>query len=142
MYTREDVAQYIRDHAYELAGNGTIFGSVVERIAARNCKYVNTVGRDWEEHPRWGAGETKGCISLTCGRLTVQSFQQKRGLFDHMHLVDGLSDRHFMIPHDDFFAQAKHYPYFRWSATYNKSDKICRENTAFVLQHEISHEEL
>lgn len=64
--------------------------------------------------------------------LRIQSFQQKKGLFDFMHIVDGYNDKEYEIPAVAWWDHVGNLKEFHWSASDNATDKVQRLNTQFL----------
>ena len=80
--------------------------------------------------------ETKFTRKVQGKQMRIQSYQHKRGLFDYIQIIDGNSNRMFMVPHDEFFAIVGDRVEFHWSASYNETDKVRVEHTEMLLKHE------
>jgi hypothetical protein len=64
--------------------------------------------------------------------LRIQSFQQKRGLFDFMHIVDGYNGKEYVIPALAWWKHVGNREEFHWSASDNATDGIQPLNTKFL----------
>lgn len=140
-YSREAVRQYLIDNIDTLLDNGTLYSSVVERMSADydGDKFVDKKGYDQINENTEVKKEVKNTNSPLCTNdFRIQSFTGKYGLFDVLKIIDSFNNRVFEIPHDVFFNEALiNNGEFRWSATYNKSDKVRPENTQLLLKYEI-----
>lgn len=84
----------------------------------------------------YGKVELKSTSFVQQGRtLRVQGYQKKQGGFDHIHIVDALNDREFMIPHDVWFSFVGKAGHFWWAVNY-ENDTVRRSETAFLLKYE------
>ena len=63
--------------------------------------------------------------------LRIQSYVHKKGEFDYIHIIDGFNDKHFFIPHDDWFDFIGTTDMFYWDVDYGTRQKA---NTEFLLQ--------
>lgn len=140
MFSLEDRAQWVRDNAEFLANHGTVSGIISEMIAASQpgrC-FVNGNGYDYVCE-KYNKVEAKSTVCPQGKELRIQSFQGKFGKFDHLHIIDGVNNREFMIPHDDWFEWVHNLLEYRWSASYNMTDRVRIRNTDFLLKYEITH---
>jgi hypothetical protein len=64
--------------------------------------------------------------------LRIQSFQQKKGLFDVMHIVDGYNGKEYEIPAVAWWDHVGNLKEFHWSASDNATDRVQRLNTQFL----------
>lgn len=143
-YTKQELKDYLLAGALDtLLEDGKFVALIVERKVAYDSghKFVDTVGHDdtCSEGVRY---ETKYTGKVQKGRtLRINSAgENKKGGFDFIRIVDGVNQRIFEIPHDEYFIKGGFEPtnQFRWSSSYNKSDKVKRSNTALLLQHEVT----
>ena len=105
---------------------------------------TNKAGYDYFLDDYWTIKAELKCTWTEVGnshRLCVGSFQQKKGLFHFMHVVDMVSDREFMIPHDDWFDRLGKRKSFYWSISYmTENDRVCKEDTLWLLKYEVPNE--
>ena len=139
MFAFEDRVRWVLENAEYLASDGTTSGIIIEKIAADRPgrQYVDGKGLDYlcEEYRRV---EVKSTVKRQNNVLRIQHYQGKKGRFDHIHLIDGISGRNFMVPHDDFFSYVGDASEFHWSVSYNTTDNARRENTNFILKYEVN----
>lgn len=138
MYSFEDRIQWIRDNAEFLASHGTVAGIIIEMIAATQPgrEFVNGNGYDYLCET-YNKVEAKSTVCPQGKYLRIQNFQSKRGKFDYMHVIDGVNNREFFIPHDDWFDHiGNENGEFHWSVSYNLTDKVRVDNTAFLIKYE------
>ena len=137
MYSFEDRIRWIIDNAEFLAAHGTVAGVVIEMIACTQPGrvFVDANGFDslCETHSKV---EVKSTVCPQGKALRIQNFQGKFGKFDHMHVIDGVNNREFIVPHDDWFDCVKDTTEFHWSVSYNKTDNVRIDNTNFLLKYE------
>ncbi len=141
-YTKKHLSKYTIDNVSELLDDPKFQALIVEKKIAEdaNSSFVNKAGYD-EINPEKGRIETKFTIyTLPSGELRINSAgENKRGKFDILRIVDGVNERIFEIPHDEYFNKGKRYGgEFRWSSSYNKSDNIKVNNTSLLLKYEIT----
>tara|TARA_X000001316_G_C920407_1_gene34599 strand:+ start:940 stop:1425 length:486 start_codon:yes stop_codon:yes gene_type:complete len=89
-------------------------------------------------------GTVQGKSALRVGGLT-----NKEGKSDNIVIIDGVNNRTFRIPNHIFFnfahltiskTKTSTTTEFHWSVSYNKNDKVKRENTELLLQYEVTNE--
>jgi hypothetical protein len=139
MFALEERVRWVRENAEYIASAGATSGFIIENMVAAQPgrQYVDGKGVDYlcEQYQRV---EVKSTVKKQGSVLRVQHYQGKRGRFDHLHLVDGITGREFMIPHDDFFNHVGNREEFKWSVSYNKNDRAQRDNTNFILKYEVN----
>ena len=138
MYSFQDRIQWIKNNAELLAAHGTVSGVVIEMIAGTQPGrvFVNGNGFDHlcEMHSKV---EVKSTVCPQGKYFRIQNFQGKFGKFDHMHIIDGVNNREFIIPHNDWFDHVGDTnTEFHWSVSYNKTDNVRIDNTDFLLKYE------
>ena len=73
-------------------------------------------------------------------RLRVGGLKSKEGMSDNLVIIDGVNNRTFIIPTQIFFdnADLNHGANveFRWSGSYNETDKNKIDNTNLLLKYE------
>jgi len=139
MYSLEDRIHWVRENAEFLAAHGTVAGIIIEMIAATQPgrTFVNGNGFDYLCE-KYNKVEAKSTVCPQGKYLRIQHFRSKYGKFDHIHVIDGASNREFVVPHDTWFVQVgDENGEFHWSASYNKTDNVRVDNTSFLLKHEI-----
>ena len=139
MFAFENRLRWVLENAEYIASAGNTSGFIIENIAAAQPgrQYVDGKGLDYlcEQYQRV---EVKSTVKRQGSVLRIGSYQGKRGRFDHIHLIDGITGREFMIPHDDFFNHVGDDKEFHWSVSYNMKDRAKRENTNFILKYEVN----
>lgn len=138
MYSFEDRVHWIKENAEFLASHGTVAGVVIEMIAATQPgrAFVNGNGFDYVCET-YDKVEAKSTVCPQGKYLRIQHFQSKHGKFDHIHVIDGVNNREFIVPHDDWFEYVgEENGEFHWSASYNDTDKVRVDNTKFLLKYE------
>ena len=139
MFTFQDRVKWVQDNAEYLASDGTTAGIILEKIAAAKPgrQYVDGKGLDYvcEQYRRV---EVKSTVKRQGSALRIQHYQGKRGRFDHIHVIDGISGRNFMIPHDVFFSYVGNAEEFHWSVSYNTEDNARQANTNFIQTYEVT----
>ena len=137
-----EMAQLIINNWEILYNNFSFQGRLVEMKAAKDAGsiYLDIKGCD-ERHPIKDKIENKFTnYIMPTGELRLNSAgENKRGGFHFMRIIDGINERIFEIPHDVYYERGKFYGNdFRWSASYNKTDKLQRGNTQGLLDYEIT----
>lgn len=95
-----------------------------------------------------GGIEVKTAHVPTAGTLGAWSLMCKRGKCDYFAIVDmsnlNINPRISMIPHDAMFKyldtpnkRGNTPDYFKWSLSYNVTDKKCVEATRIFLEYEV-----
>jgi hypothetical protein len=120
---------------------GRFLGGIVEILAAEimGSQYCDEEGHDYI-HPIYGRVEVKSTTDIQNGtNLRVNSLKSKKDKCDFVHVIDMNSDRHFMVPHNVVFYELDLYKEdeLRWSASYNKTDKVKVNNTNILLKYEV-----
>ena len=146
MYANSEIDAYISENWDTLRHDkdaaiaiGVIRGIAVQRVASENMngEFVADYGYDYM-HDEYGRVEVKSTGYVQPGGLRINSVMSKKDNCDHIHIIDMVNDKQFMIPHDVFFTELNlNGDMLWWSATYNQEDKIKRENTAILLEFEI-----
>ena len=136
------MAQLIIDNWEVLYNNFSFQGRLVEMKAAKNAgsTYLDIKGCD-EIHPVKGKIENKFTNYITVDNtLRINSAgENKRNGFNLLRIIDGVNERIFEIPHNEYFNRGKRYGNeFKWSPTYNKEDKIQINNTQLLLDYEVT----
>lgn len=140
MYNYENIVEWIRNNPEFLASHGTVAGIVIEMIASSQPgrKFVNGNGFDYLCEVN-NKVEVKSTVCPQGKCLRIQNFQGKYGKFDHMHVIDGVNNREFIVPHNAWFDHVGDtHTEFHWSVSYNESDKVRVNNTNFLLKYERS----
>jgi len=143
-YTKEELKHYLLAGALDtLLEDGKFAALIVERKVAYDSghSFVDTVGHD-DTCSKGVRYETKytGKIQKGANLRIGSAGENKKGGFDFIRIVDGVNHRIFQIPHDEYFARGIfHKNEFRWSSSYNECDRVRKENTALLLQYEITH---
>lgn len=143
-YTKQELKEYLLAGALDnLLEDGKFVALIVERKVAHDSGhiFVDTTGYD-DACSKGFRYETKYTGKLQAGAtLRINSAgKNKKGGFDFIRIVDGVNQRIFEIPHDDYYRKGSFEPtnQFRWSSSYNQSDKVRRDNTALLLQYEVT----
>lgn len=137
-FALEERVRWVLENPEYIASDGATSGFIIENMAAAQPgrQYVDGKGVDYlcEQYQRV---EVKSTVKRQGSVLRIQHYLGKRGRFDHIHIIDGITGRQFMIPHDDFFNQVGNDKEFHWSVSYNMKDRAKRENTNFILKYEV-----
>ena len=141
-YSKKHLNKFLDDNASRLLDDPKFQALIVEVKAAEdaNSSFVNKTGHD-EIHPKKGRIETKYTnYILPSGELRINSAgENKRDGFDILRVIDGINEKIFEIPHDEYFNKSKRYGgEFRWSSSYNKNDNKQINNTNLLLKYEIT----
>jgi hypothetical protein len=143
-YTKQELKEYLLAGALDnLLEDGKFIALIVERKVSHDNghTFMDTVGYD-DTCSKGVRYETKYTGKIQVGRtLRINSAgENKKGGFDFIRIVDGVNQRIFEIPHDEYFTKGGFEPtnQFRWSSSYNKSDKVKRSNTTLLLQYEVT----
>jgi hypothetical protein len=140
-YGKEDLKTWLKENIDTLMERQTFQALIVEVKVAddANNVFVNRAGHD--EVGENGRIETKftnyimpsGCLRLN------SAGENKRDGFDFMRVIDGINERIFEVPHDEWYKRGNFYGNeFRWSSSYNKTDGIQWGNTQLLLDYEIT----
>jgi hypothetical protein len=140
-YGKEDLKTWLKENIDTLMERQTFQALIVEVKVAddANNVFVNRAGHD--EVGENGRIETKftnyimpsGCLRLN------SAGENKRDGFDFMRVIDGINERIFEVPHDEWYKRGKFYGNeFRWSSSYNKTDGLQWGNTQLLLDYEIT----
>ncbi len=144
-YSIEEQKQFFKDNEDEVMKCEGIQALIVERLAAKleGSKFVDAIGHD-EIHPKLGRIETKytnwimtaNGRSVNTLRITIQA--SKKDKFDNLRIIDNVNEKEFLIPHDDVYNKFNISPSgeFKWSSSYNKTDKARINNTKLLLNYE------
>jgi len=75
---------------------------------------------------------------MPTGMLRINSLYKKKGKCDFVKLIDAINNRVFKVPASALFEYGKFYGQeFCWSNSYNKKDKLQRNNTSLILKYEV-----
>ena len=140
-YGKEDLKTWLKENIDTLMERQTFQALIVEVKVAddANNVFVNRAGHD--EVGENGRIETKFTnYVLPSGELRLNSAgENKYGGFDFMRVIDGINERIFEVPHDEWYKRGNFYGNeFRWSSSYNKIDGLQRGNTQLLLDYEIT----
>lgn len=132
----------MKDYPEKLVSDPTVRGIIAQHLSAAydNEEYVDETGYDQYNPVTGMKTEVKyTCYVMNNGYMRIQSIKKKKGLCDFVKIIDGISNREFKIPHDEFFNRGSmdKQGQFTWSSTYNKKDKKRVENTKLLLQYEV-----
>jgi hypothetical protein len=137
-YDRQTRIKYIRDNIEALADDPLMTAVICERIASNKAGRVhkNAAYFDYlcEIYKKVEVKTTS--VEQQCRGLRIQSFQKKRNGFDHLHIIDALNNREFIVPHNSWFDFVGRSGDFRWAANY-ENDTVRRDETLFLLQYEV-----
>lgn len=143
-YSIDAVSKYAHKNLAELlkCHSGTMYAMIVEKMSADydGDRFVGATGYDQINDKTKDTTETKTTRSplRKTKDFRIGSIMGKQGLFKYLKIIETYNNRVFRIPHDVFFNEALiNSGEFRWSATYNKSDKVRPENTQLLLKYEI-----
>ena len=134
-YDLQSRIQWVKDNPEVFASYGTSAGLIIERIAAGD-RFCDETGYDYIDG-FFGKVEVKSTCVPQGKCLRIQSYVGKWGLFDHLEVIDGYNNRRFMVPHSVWFEYVDQNDMFWWSVSYNKTDKVQRGNTEFLMQYEV-----
>tara|TARA_R110001606_G_C14948076_1_gene600177 strand:- start:38 stop:478 length:441 start_codon:yes stop_codon:yes gene_type:complete len=140
-YGKEDLKTWLKENIDTLMERQTFQALIVEVKVAddANNVFVNRAGHD--EIGENGRIETKFTnYIMPIGELRLNSAgENKRDGFDFMRVIDGINERIFEVPHDEWYKRGKFYGNeFRWSSSYNKTDGRQSGNTQLLLDYEIT----
>lgn len=140
-YDKESLKTWLKENIDTLMERQTFQALIVEVKVAddANNVFVNRAGHD--EVGENGRIETKFTnYILPTGELRLNSAgYNKHNGFDFMRIIDGVNERIFEIPHDEWYERGKFYGNeFRWSASYNETDWKQYGNTKLLLDYEIT----
>ena len=140
-YGKEDLKTWLKENIDTLMERQTFQALIVEVKVAddANNVFVNRAGHD--EIGENGRIETKFTnYIMPIGELRLNSAgENKRDGFDFMRVIDGINERIFEVPHDEWYKHGKFYGNeFRWSSSYNKTDGRQSGNTQLLLDYEIT----
>lgn len=141
-FSKEDVRTFLMNNIESVLDTPIITSMLAEKMAAeqRKAKYVNTTGYDYycENLKRV---EVKSTWTIQLGKyFRIQSYQQKYGLMHHIHIIDGVHNREFIIPAEDWFDHVGEEKEFWWVASYDQNSvrsSSMSSNTKFLLKYEI-----
>ena len=141
-YSKNHLKNYLHNNLDNLLNDPKFQALIVEVKVAEDAgsDFVNKTGHD-EIHKTKGRIETKFTnYIMPTGELRINSAgENKRGGFDLLRIIDGINERIFEIPHDEYFKIGKRYGgEFRWSSNYNQKDKKQVNNTNLLLKYEVT----
>ena len=141
-YSKNHLKNYLNNNLDNLLNDPKFQALIVEVKVAEDAgsDFVNKTGHD-EIHKTKGRIETKFTnYIMPTGELRINSAgENKRGGFDLLRIIDGINERIFEIPHDEYFKIGKRYGgEFRWSSNYNQKDKKQVNNTNLLLKYEVT----
>ena len=134
-YDLQSRIQWVKDNPEMFASYGTSAGLIIERIAAGD-RFCDETGYDYVDTVL-GKVEVKSTCIPQGNSLRIQGYVNKWSLFDHLEVIDGHNNRRFIVPHSVWFEYVDRNDMFWWSVSYNKTDKVQRGNTDFLMQHEV-----
>lgn len=137
-----EMSKILLDNFDNLKESSSFLGRLIEMKAALEdgSVYVDAFGHD-EVNDEKGRIENKFTNYVKPnGSLRINNAgDRKRNGFDYIRIIDGVNKRIFLIPHDIYYSRAGFYGNeFHWSSSYNKTDKIQRNNTALLLEYEVT----
>ena len=141
-YSKNHLKNFLNNNLDTLLDDPKFQALIVEVKVAEDAgsDFVNKTGHD-EVHKIKGRIETKFTNYVKPnGELRINSVgENKRNGFDLLRIIDGINERIFEIPHDEYFNISKRYgSEFLWSSTYNQKDKKQVNNTNLLLKYEIT----
>ena len=141
-YSKNHLKNYLHNNLDNLLNDPKFQALIVEVKVAEDAgsDFVNKTGHD-EIHKTKGRIETKFTnYIMPTGELRINSAgENKRGGFDLLRIIDGINERIFEIPHDEYFKIGKRYGgEFRQSSNYNQKDKKQVNNTNLLLKYEVT----
>ena len=141
-YSKNHLKNFLNNNLDTLLDDPKFQALIVEVKVAEDAgsDFVNKTGHD-EVHKIKGRIETKFTNYVKpSGELRINSAgENKRNGFDLLRIIDGINERIFEIPHDEYFNISKRYgSEFLWSSTYNQKDKKQVNNTNLLLKYEIT----
>lgn len=141
-YGKADLKKWLFDNIDTLLDDPKFQALIVEVKVAEDAgsDFVNKTGHD-EVHKTKGRIETKFTnYIMPTGEMRINSAgENKRDGFNLLRIIDGVNERIFEIPHDEYFNRGKRYGgEFRWSPSYNTQDKKQVNNTQLLLQYEVT----
>ena len=141
-YSKNHLKNFLNNNLDTLLDDPKFQALIVEVKVAEDAgsDFVNKTGHD-EVHKIKGRIETKFTnYVMPTGEMRINSTgENKRNGFDLLRIIDGINERIFEIPHDEYFNISKRYgSEFRWSSTYNQKDKKQVNNTNLLLKYEIT----
>ena len=149
MYSNSEIDCYISENWDNIKQDkdaaiviGTLRGIAAQRVACENMngEFVADYGYDYM-HDEYGRVEVKSTGYVQPGGLRVSNVMSKKDKCDHIHIIDMVNDRQFMIPHDVFFTELNlKGDMLWWSGSYNKTDSLRIDNTKILEDHEITHD--
>lgn len=141
-YSKKNLKEWLFSNIDTLLDDCKFQALIVEVKAAEDegSNFVNKTGHD-EVHKIKGKIETKFTNYIVPDNtLRINSAgENKRNGFNLLRIIDGVNERIFEIPHNEYFNRGKRYGNeFKWSPTYNKEDKIQINNTQLLLDYEVT----
>jgi len=141
-YSKEHLKKWLFNNIDTLLDDPKFQALIVEVKVAEDAgsDFVNKAGHD-EVHKTKGRLETKFTnYIMPSGEMRISSAgENKRNGFDLLRIIDGLNERIFEIPHDEYFNRSRRYGgEFRWSPSYNTRDSKQVNNTNLLLEYEIT----
>lgn len=141
-YNKEELETWLIANREKLLADSTFKALIVEMKVAEDAGnvFTNSTGHD-EVSSKGVRIETKYTDSKQQGNnLRIgNAGESKRAGFDFLRIIDGYNQRIFEIPHDEYFSRAnRHSSEFRWSSSYNETDKVQIGNTNLLLEYEIT----
>jgi hypothetical protein len=142
-YLKKGYGEFLYKNIDSLLDNCRFQALIVEVKAADDAGsiFVNEVGYD-ELSKNNLRIETKFTNYVKPdGQLRINSAgENKYGGFDIIRIIDGINERIFEIPHDEYFNEGKFYGNeFLWSSSYNSSDRMQMGNTQLLLKYETTN---
>ena len=141
-YSKNHLKNFLNNNLDNLLNDPKFQALIVEVKVAEDAgsDFVNKTGHD-EIHKTKGRIETKFTnYVMPTGELRINSAgENKKGGFDLLRIIDGINEKIFEIPHDEYFRMGKRYGgEFRWSSSYNKKDGLQVNNTNRLLKYEVT----
>jgi len=141
-YLKNGYGEYLFKHADSLLDNCRFQALIIEVKVADDAgnTFVNKVGYDELSKDNLRIETKFTNYIMPTGELRLNSAgENKRNGFDFIRIIDGINERIFEIPHDVYYERGKFYGNeFKWSASYNTTDKIQTGNTQLLFNYEIT----
>ena len=139
-YGKEDCKKWLVNNVDLLINDPKFQALIVEVKIAEDAgnAFVNKVGHDEVSKDNIRIETKFTNYIMPTGELRINSAgENKYGGFDFIRIVDGVNKRIFEIPHDEYFNKGLFYGNeFKWSSSYNSSDRIKMGNTQLLLKYE------
>jgi len=142
-YGKEDCKKWLFNNVDLLLNDPKFQALIVEVKIAEDAgnTFVNKVGHDEVSKDNIRIETKFTNYIMPSGELRINSAgENKYGGFDFIRIVDGINKRIFEIPHDEYFNKGTFYGNeFKWSSSYNSSDRKQMGNTQLLLKYETTN---